>query len=29
MRIRDATLDEGFHHPVKGYVGLHIMDRRL
>ncbi|MGH8969800.1 MAG: GNAT family N-acetyltransferase [Actinomycetes bacterium] len=24
-----ATLPEGFHHPVNGYVGLHIMYRRL
>jgi ribosomal protein S18 acetylase RimI-like enzyme len=24
-----ATVPEGFHHPVKGYVGLHIMYRRL
>jgi L-amino acid N-acyltransferase YncA len=24
-----ATLPEGFHHPAKGYVGLHIMYRRL
>ena len=24
-----ATLPEGFHHPVHGYVGLHIMYRRL
>ncbi|MDT3400486.1 GNAT family N-acetyltransferase [Streptomyces sp. B1866] len=24
-----ATLPEGFHHPVKGYVGLHIMYRLL
>ena len=24
-----ATLPEGFHHPSKGYVGLHIMHRRL
>jgi L-amino acid N-acyltransferase YncA len=24
-----ATLPEGFEHPVKGYVGLHIMYRRL
>ncbi|WP_030547924.1 GNAT family N-acetyltransferase [Streptomyces albus] len=24
-----GTLPEGFHHPVKGYVGLHIMHRRL
>ena len=24
-----ATLPEGFHHPVRGYVGLHIMYRRL
>jgi GNAT superfamily N-acetyltransferase len=24
-----ATLPEGFHHPVEGYVGLHIMYRRL
>ncbi|MEU1625954.1 GNAT family N-acetyltransferase [Streptomyces sp. NPDC020096] len=24
-----ATLPEGFHHPTKGYVGLHIMYRRL
>jgi L-amino acid N-acyltransferase YncA len=24
-----ATLPEGFRHPVKGYVGLHIMFRRL
>ncbi|GAA2082038.1 GNAT family N-acetyltransferase [Actinomadura alba] len=24
-----ATLPEGFRHPVEGYVGLHIMYRRL
>jgi ribosomal protein S18 acetylase RimI-like enzyme len=24
-----ATLPAGFHHPVHGYVGLHIMYRRL
>lgn len=24
-----ATVPEGFQHPVKGYVGLHIMYRRL
>jgi GNAT superfamily N-acetyltransferase len=24
-----ATLKEGFHHPVHGYVGLHIMYRLL
>lgn len=24
-----ATLPEGFEHPVKGFVGLHIMYRRL
>ncbi|MGK5630427.1 N-acetyltransferase family protein [Streptomyces sp. URMC 123] len=24
-----GTLPEGFHHPEKGYVGLHIMHRRL
>jgi ribosomal protein S18 acetylase RimI-like enzyme len=24
-----ATVPEGFHHPVHGYVGLHIMYRRL
>ena len=24
-----ATLPEGFHHPVHGYVGLHIMFRPL
>jgi len=24
-----ATVPEGFHHPVDGYVGLHIMYRRL
>jgi L-amino acid N-acyltransferase YncA len=24
-----ATLPEGFRHPTKGYVGLHIMYRRL
>ncbi|MFJ5676158.1 GNAT family N-acetyltransferase [Streptomyces sp. NPDC093097] len=24
-----ATVPEGFHHPAKGYVGLHIMYRRL
>jgi len=24
-----ATLPEGFHHPQQGYVGLHIMFRRL
>jgi L-amino acid N-acyltransferase YncA len=24
-----ATLPEGFHHPTHGYVGLHIMHRRL
>lgn len=24
-----ATLPEGFRHPVRGYVGLHIMYRRL
>lgn len=24
-----ATLPEGFHHPTQGYVGLHIMHRRL
>jgi len=24
-----GTLPEGFHHPVHGYVGLHVMHRRL
>ena len=24
-----GTLPEGFHHPTEGYVGLHIMHRRL
>lgn len=24
-----GTLDEGFHHPEHGYVGLHIMYRKL
>jgi L-amino acid N-acyltransferase YncA len=24
-----ATIPEGFHHPVQGYVGLHIMFQRL
>lgn len=24
-----ATIPEGFNHPVKGYVGLHVMHRRL
>jgi GNAT superfamily N-acetyltransferase len=24
-----ATVPEAFHHPVEGYVGLHIMYRRL
>jgi L-amino acid N-acyltransferase YncA len=24
-----ATVPEAFHHPVAGYVGLHIMHRRL
>ena len=24
-----ATIPEGFHHPVQGYVGLHIMFRDL
>lgn len=24
-----TTLPEGFHHPTKGYVGLHIMYQRL
>jgi hypothetical protein len=24
-----ATIPEGFMHPVHGYVGLHIMYRRL
>ena len=24
-----GTLPEGFHHPTRGYVGLHIMHRRL
>ena len=24
-----ATIPEGFRHPVKGYVGLHVMYRRL
>jgi L-amino acid N-acyltransferase YncA len=24
-----ATIPEGFHHPTKGFVGLHIMHRRL
>jgi GNAT superfamily N-acetyltransferase len=24
-----ATIPEGFHHPVDGYVGLHVMYRRL
>lgn len=24
-----ATIPEGFHHPAHGYVGLHIMYRRL
>lgn len=24
-----ATIPDGFCHPVRGYVGLHIMYRRL
>jgi L-amino acid N-acyltransferase YncA len=24
-----ATVPEAFHHPLKGYVGLHVMYRRL
>lgn len=24
-----ATVPEAFHHPIKGYVGLHVMYRRL
>ncbi|MGH3438325.1 MAG: GNAT family N-acetyltransferase [Sciscionella sp.] len=24
-----ATVPEAFHHPVEGYVGLHLMHRRL
>jgi hypothetical protein len=24
-----GTLPEGFAHPTEGYVGLHIMHRRL
>jgi GNAT superfamily N-acetyltransferase len=24
-----TTVSEGFHHPAKGYVGLHVMYRRL
>jgi L-amino acid N-acyltransferase YncA len=24
-----GTVPEGFHHPVQGYVGLHVMHRRL
>jgi hypothetical protein len=24
-----ATIPEGFHHPADGYVGPHIMYRRL
>jgi ribosomal protein S18 acetylase RimI-like enzyme len=24
-----ATIPEGFHHPAMGYVGLHVMHRRL
>jgi GNAT superfamily N-acetyltransferase len=24
-----ATVPEAFHHPVHGYVGLHVMHRRL
>jgi GNAT superfamily N-acetyltransferase len=24
-----GTIPEGFHHPAKGYVGLHIMYRRI
>jgi GNAT superfamily N-acetyltransferase len=24
-----ATIPEGFHHPLKGYVGLHVMYRPL
>jgi ribosomal protein S18 acetylase RimI-like enzyme len=24
-----ATIPEGFRHPTKGYVGLHVMHRRL
>ena len=24
-----GTLPEGFHHPTQGYVGLHVMHRRL
>ena len=24
-----GTVPEGFHHPVDGYVGLHVMYRRL
>jgi hypothetical protein len=28
MEVRDATA-EGFQHLVHGYVGLHVMHRRL
>jgi hypothetical protein len=24
-----ATIPEAFHHPAAGYVGLHVMHRRL
>lgn len=24
-----ATVPEAFHHPIKGYVGLHVMHRQL
>ena len=24
-----GTVPEGFHHPVQGYVGLHLMHRAL
>jgi ribosomal protein S18 acetylase RimI-like enzyme len=24
-----ATIPEGFRHPTEGYVGLHVMHRRL
>ncbi len=24
-----ATIPEAFHHPTEGYVGLHVMHRRL
>ena len=29
MREIVATIPEGFHHPADGFVGLHIMYRRL